>query len=149
MDLGTIEIPELRTLRLALLAPAGGPYDADYDGDLAEDTGHRAIRDAGGVVGIATVLREPCPLDPGADDWRIRGLAVAPQARRQGHAARLIDACVTHAEAHGARRVWAWARPTSQARFVAAGFAVAPGRGRSFGDLGPHELLILRTRLSG
>ena len=125
-----------------MLRPGGSEADTRWPGDDARDAGHLAIRSGDAVLAVASVIREPHPVDPRAGDWRLRGMATDPAFRRRGYGGLLAQACVEHARQHGGRRVWLHARPNAIVLYERAGFAVqseefdVPG-------LGPHVRMAL------
>ena len=50
-----------------------------------------------------------CP-DGDAGEWRVRGMATAPEYRGRGAGAAILELLVDHARANGATRVWCNAR---------------------------------------
>ena len=133
---------ETRPLRHAVLRPHQRPEELVYPSDDAPGTLHAIVRDGDRVVGTATVSREPHPRDPAEGDWRVRGMATAPEARGAGIGAALLQACVDHARAAGGRRVWCNARTPARTFYERAGFAVE-GEEFELPGIGPHWLMVL------
>jgi GNAT superfamily N-acetyltransferase len=92
------------------------------------------------VVAIASIMREPHPRDPRAGDWRIRGMATAPEMRNRGLGASLLGFCEGHARGRGGLRVWCNARTGARAFYERAGFAAESGV-FEIGRIGPHVLM--------
>jgi GNAT superfamily N-acetyltransferase len=78
--------------------------------------------------------------EPG--DWRVRGMATAPRARRRGAGSAILHALVQHAIAHGATRVWCNARTPALTLYQRAGFVVASYEFEP-PDIGPHYRMEL------
>ena len=78
--------------------------------------------------------------EPG--DWRVRGMATAPQARGRGAGSAILKALVQHAIAHGATRVWCNARTPALNLYQRAGFVVASDEFEP-PDIGPHYRMEL------
>ena len=78
--------------------------------------------------------------EPG--DWRVRGMATAPQARGRGAGSAILNALVQHAIAHGATRVWCNARTPALNLYRRAGFVVASDEFEP-PDIGPHYRMEL------
>jgi ribosomal protein S18 acetylase RimI-like enzyme len=80
-------------------------------------------------------------------DWRIRGMATAPQARRQGIGAAVLDVLLAHASTAEATRVWCSARTPARSLYERAGFRVASEE-FEVQDIGPHVVMerLLRDR---
>lgn len=73
--------------------------------------------------------------EPG--DWRVRGMASAPQIRGLGAGSAILHALVQYAIAHGATRVWCNARTRALTLYQRAGFIVASDEFEP-PDIGPH-----------
>jgi GNAT superfamily N-acetyltransferase len=119
-----------------------------YPGDDHPDALHAAVRDpaaGGGVVGIATVAPEGHPVDPRVGDWRLRGMATAPEVRGRGLGALLLDACLDHARARGGDRVWCNARVAAEGFYRRAGFAPEGAR-FDIPGIGPHVVMSISLR---
>jgi GNAT superfamily N-acetyltransferase len=78
--------------------------------------------------------------EPG--DWRVRGMATAPRARRRGAGSAILHALVQHAIAHGATRVWCNARTPALTLYQRAGFVVASDEFEP-PHIGPHYRMEL------
>jgi ribosomal protein S18 acetylase RimI-like enzyme len=76
--------------------------------------------------------------EPGG--WRIRGMATAPDARRQGAGRLVLDALLSHAGEHGARRVWCNARTPARSFYEGAGLCVVSAE-FELPDIGPHLVM--------
>jgi GNAT superfamily N-acetyltransferase len=135
----------VRPLRQAVLRPHQTPAEQVWPGDDALEAAHFAARDrAAGdaVLGIASITPEPHPHDPRPGDWRVRGMATAPEARGLGLGARLLAVCVAHARTSGAHRVWCTARSPVVGFYTRAGF-VPEGNEFTIPSIGPHRLMTL------
>jgi GNAT superfamily N-acetyltransferase len=133
----------VRPLRQAVLRPHERAEDLVWPGDEASAALHAGARDdSGAIVGVATVVPEPYPRDPRSGDWRLWGMATAPDARGRGVGRALLATCLANARGHGARRVWCTARTGALRFYERAGFAVesdvfdVPG-------IGPHVYMTL------
>ncbi len=82
-----------------------------------------------------------CEGEPGS--WRIRGMATAPQLRGRGAGTAVLDALVTHARSHGARRIWCNARTPALSLYERAGFRAISGE-FEISQIGPHFVMELR-----
>lgn len=60
--------------------------------------------------------------EPG--DWRVRGMAAAPEARGRGAGTAVLEALLRHAAEHGATRIWANVRIGARTLYERAGFEV-------------------------
>jgi ribosomal protein S18 acetylase RimI-like enzyme len=77
--------------------------------------------------------------------WRIRGMATAPERRGQGAGSAVLDALVVHAREHGATQVWASVRTPARRLYERAGFYV-DSEVYEPPHIGPH--VIMRMELS-
>jgi HAD superfamily hydrolase (TIGR01509 family) len=130
-------------LRQAVLRPHQDVADMALPGDDAPGAAHfGAVGGDGALLGVATVAPGTHPRDPRDGDWRIRGMATAPEARGGGAGAALLRACLTHVRAHGGRRVWCNARTGVLGFYARAGFA---GEGERFAlpHIGEHLVMAL------
>ncbi|MGE3232262.1 MAG: GNAT family N-acetyltransferase [Thermoleophilia bacterium] len=134
-------------LRERVLRPGQSPQELVYPGDDHPDALHAAVRDRadGAILGVATVAPEGHPTDPRPGDWRLRGMATAPQARGRGLGAALLGACLDHARARGGERVWCNARGTAEGFYLRAGFAPEGGR-FDIPGLGEHVVMAVSLR---
>ena len=137
----------MRPLRLRVLRPGGPPDAVVWPGDDDPRAVHLAVRGgaAGAVVAVASLLPEPHPDAPAPGDWRIRGMATAPERRRRGLGGLLVDACVAHARNADAQRLWCNARIGAVALYERAGFVRETGVFLAEG-IGPHVRLALPLR---
>jgi GNAT superfamily N-acetyltransferase len=137
----------LRPLRQRVLRPHQRLDEQVFAGDDAPGAAHFAAYDTGDtLIGIASITPEPYPGDGdggGPDDLRIRGMATDPErGRGVGAGALLLAACVDHARARGAHRVWCNARTPARGFYERAGFT-AHGDEFTLPGIGPHFLMEL------
>jgi GNAT superfamily N-acetyltransferase len=129
----------VRPLRHAVLRPGWPSEESAYADDDDLRGGHVALRCAGDVVAVGTVLSEPPPWEPErVDGWRVRGMATRPDARRRGFGALVLDALIDHVAVHGGGLVWCNARVAARALYIRAGF-VTRGRVFDLPGIGPHS----------
>ena len=118
-----IDAAATRPLRQRILRPGQAPDELVYPGDDAPDSLHVGAFAGDTLLGVASIYQqspEGRPTRP--TDWRLRGMAVVPEARRRGIGQALLDACERHASAHGARRVWFNARIDAMPFYVSQGY---------------------------
>jgi predicted GNAT family N-acyltransferase len=136
--------PEVvRPLRQRVLRPHQTVAEQVYAGDDDPRAAHFAAYDEDGdVIGIASITPEPHPGGDGtADDFRVRGMATDPdRGRGTGAGGALLLACVAHAQAAGAARIWCNARTPARGFYERYGF-VAEGEEFPLPDIGPHHLM--------
>ena len=135
-----------RPLRQRILRPTQPLHELVYPGDDAPDSLHVGYFDDGTLLGIASVYRQSpdgSPDDPG--DWRLRGMAVVPEARRRGVGAALVAACEAHARARGGTRLWFNARVDALPFYFALGYE-AVGGVYELPGAGPHRFAARALR---
>jgi ribosomal protein S18 acetylase RimI-like enzyme len=132
-------------LRATILRAGQAPERLVYAGDDAPDTLHLAVIDGAVVIGIATVMADPHPHAARVGDWRIRGMATAPEHRRAGLGRALLAGCETHARARAGRRLWCNARLPARSFYERAGFR-PEGEVFELEGIGPH--LIMSKQLA-
>lgn len=146
-DAVRIDARDTHDLRERVLRP-GRPDECTYPGDDDEGTFHAgAIDDAGTVVAIASVYREPRPgTDPATtgDDgaWRLRGMAVEPALQRRGAGRAALDRCVDHVRSHGARVLWCNARTPAVPFYERQGWVITSDE-FDIPGVGPHHVMEL------
>lgn len=127
---------QTRPLRQAVLRPHltveemvdSEPPDAFAAGAFAQD---------GRLVAVGLVGPEG---EPG--QWRVRGMAAAPELRGRGAGTAVLQALLDHARAHGAREVWASVRTPARTLYERAGFYV-DSEVYEVEPIGPHVLMRL------
>ena len=127
LEIRLISASATRPLRAAILRPEQPEHELVYPGDDDAASLHvGAFDSAGNLRGVATLLPQSPDDDAPADagDWRLRGMAVVPEARRGGVGAALLAACEAHAIAHGGQRIWFNARVDALAFYQALGYTV-------------------------
>ncbi|WP_107313465.1 GNAT family N-acetyltransferase [Burkholderia metallica] len=118
----TITAAQTHPLRATILL--NGDLNAcELAGDHAPTTLHVGVRDASGIVAVASLCEEPRDDDPAQPAWRLRGMAVHPAVRGLGFGQMLVQVCVRHADAHGAALVWCTAREAAYRFYEKLGFA--------------------------
>jgi predicted GNAT family N-acyltransferase len=128
-------------LRAAVLRP--GSDAAAMPGDDDPATVHLAARAPGGrVVGVVRLAPAPCPWQPAAAPWQLRGMATDPAVRGTGVGRLLLDASLTLVAGRGGDLVWCDARTTAAGFYERAGFTVVAGPYEKPG-LGPHLGMLL------
>lgn len=140
MSVCAVSADAVRPLRGRVLRPGRPAHELHLPGDEREDTLHVACLRDGVVVGVATVIADRHPRDPRAGDWRIRGMATAPEVRGTGIGAQLLERCLAHARSHDGGRVWCNARSGARGFYERAGFAVE-GEEFEIPGIGTHVVM--------
>lgn len=128
-------------LRHAILRPHQPLSEARFPGDDDPSTQHFGAVDAGTVVGIASIFAEALPDRPGPA-WRLRGMAVHPDYRRQGLGALLVKACAEQGQRKPGEVLWCNAREVALSFYHGLGFKTLSGP-FDLPGIGPHFLLVL------
>ncbi len=140
-EIRRIVAAETRGLRQSVLRPNQPPTAVVYPGDDDSDTLHLGLYTEGGLVGVASLYREPPPdALKVTTAWRLRGMAVDPSLRGKGHGAALLRACLEHALKQGGSQVWCNARTTASGFYRSLGFA-QKGEEFELPGIGPHHLM--------
>jgi len=93
------------------------------------------------LIAVGLIGREG---EPG--DWRVRGMATAPEARGRGAGSAVLQALLRHAVQRGGRRAWASVRTPARSLYERAGFAPISDV-FEVPHIGPH--VIMRRELDG
>jgi GNAT superfamily N-acetyltransferase len=115
--------PHQRVEELAGHEPAGAVAFAAFEGEELV------------AVGLVGPDGEP-------GDWRVRGMATAPQARGRGAGTEILRALVQHAIDNGAVRVWCNARTPARTLYERVGFVAASDEFEP-PHIGPHYRMEL------
>jgi ribosomal protein S18 acetylase RimI-like enzyme len=128
-----VSLAETRTLRQAVLRPHETVASVAAD----EPRGAFAVGafDRGALIAVGLIAPNG---EPGA--WRVRGMATAPHARRNGAGTAVLDALLRHALARGASRVWCNVRTPARSLYERAGFRVT-SQEFELPKIGPHVVM--------
>jgi GNAT superfamily N-acetyltransferase len=113
---------EVRALRGAVLRPGRPAGESIYPGDDGPEALHAGAFAGGEIIGVASVFREPPPGEADARAWRLRGMALAPEARRKGHGRALLEFCLARVAERGGAVLWCNARSTAEGFYRSLGF---------------------------
>src|SRR5215212_7468517 len=142
MTIRAIPVEQARILRRAVLRP-NLPFEAViFSGDDDPTSLHLGAFESDELVGIATLLQDPCPIDGRDDDWRLRGMATVQKARNRGIGGMLLSRCIAHAREAGGSRVWCNGRSDAR-RFYERHGLRAVGEEFVSPHTGPHYLFVL------
>lgn len=130
-------------LRQRILRPMQIVAECAYPEDHAAEAYHAGYVLDGELVGVGTIFRQAHPGSTLPQVWRVRGMAVAEQARGQNIGGVILRALLTHARAHGTpAEVWCHGRAKVQGFYERLGFH---REGEIFDQppVGPHVLMSL------
>ena len=101
----------------------------DADVAFAEDARPGAFHlgvfdEEGRLVGIGSFFEDPCPHRPGVAAWRLRGMAVAPEAQGRGVGTALLETAVRRFRGEGVDVLWAHGRDAALGFYERHGWAV-------------------------
>ncbi len=97
-----------------------------------------------GLIGVVSVVPEPFPWEPaGGHDWRLRGMATAPEVRGWGVGADLVARVLDHARVAQGRILWCTARLGAVGFYQRQGFTT---RGETWEEpvIGTHIHMLRR-----
>jgi GNAT superfamily N-acetyltransferase len=136
-DVRTVEPALTRALRQRVLRP----HESLEELASHEPPGVHAVGAfAGGeLIAVGFV----CP-DGEPGEWRVRGMATAPEHRGRGAGAAILEQLVDHASAQGATRVWCNARTPALGLYERAGFERESDEFEIPG-IGPHFVMARRV----
>lgn len=129
-----------RPLRRTVLRPHQDEDAVVYAGDDDPVALHIGAMRGDGLVGVSSIAPDPTA----AGAWRVRGMAVRPDARGRGIGAGMLACLIAHADAAGADLVWCNARVAAVRLYERAGF-VAIGGVFDIPDIGPHVRMERRA----
>jgi GNAT superfamily N-acetyltransferase len=142
MHIRPIAVEEARILRRAVLRPNLPPEASVFSGDDQPTSLHLGAFESDELVGIATLIQDPCPADGSGDDWRLRGMATAPRVRNRGIGGALLSRCIAHVRDAGGRCLWCNGRSDAR-RFYERHGLKAVGEEFVSPHTGPHYLFVL------
>jgi GNAT superfamily N-acetyltransferase len=141
MTIRLIPSADTRPLRQQVLRPHQRVEELEYPGDHHPETFHLGAFEADDLVAVASFYHESMPADPfRPDDWRLRGMAVAPGLQGQGRGARLLTRGLEELALRGATRLWCNARVPAADFYRRLGFETH-GAEFDIPDIGPHYLM--------
>jgi len=136
-EVGPVDPAATRPLRRRVLRP----HESLEELASHEPPGVPAVGafDGGELIAVGFV----CP-DGEPGEWRVRGMATAPEYRGRGTGAAILEALVDHARAQGATRVWCNARTPALSLYARAGFE-PESEEFDIPGIGPHVVMARRV----
>ena len=122
VELRAISPQEARPLRNSVLRPGLPVETCVYPGDDAPTSYHQGAFQNGKLLGVTSMIFERPPFATSAESWRLRGVAVLPEARRQGIGKLLVRACIEHAGRQGGSLMWCVSRTNVVDFYCSLGF---------------------------
>jgi predicted cupin superfamily sugar epimerase len=141
VEIRPITAEETRPLRQQVLRPQQRVDELVFGCDGHPDALHLGAFHRGWLIGITSVAPEPMPgLAAGAGVWQMRGMAVLPGAQGQGVGRQIVEACLVHLRARGARRLWFNARTSARLFYERLGCETVGGE-FDVPTVGPHYVM--------
>lgn len=139
MSLASVE--ELLPLRHAVLRQGLPVETAHFEGDDHPETLHlKALDPQGEITGILTLVREAEVEFGLTGGYRLRGMAVSPNAQGKGIGSLLLKRGLKEAWVRGFPHVWCHAREAAAPFYTKHGFTILKGP-YDIPTAGPHFLL--------
>ncbi|MFN8674007.1 MAG: GNAT family N-acetyltransferase [Candidatus Sericytochromatia bacterium] len=132
-----ISAEETRVLRKKLLRPNLSYEKLVYFGDELLNTFHVGAFYKDNLIGIASICKENKPNDNTPDSWRLRGMAVEPDFRRNKIGHRLLQKCIDHVLSQKGKHIWFNARLVAIDFYKTLGFEITSDI-FEIEDIGPH-----------
>ncbi len=141
-ELIVVRAEECRPLRERVLRPGQPPAAWTYPDDDHARALHLAVKDGARVIGVASLLPEG--RDGARETWRLRGMAVLEEHRRQGLGHMLLLAVQAVVNQRGGG-LWCTARTGVEGFYVRHGF-VRHGEPFEITGGGPHVVMTWNPR---
>lgn len=122
-----------RPLRRAVLRPHQDASTIVYEDDDDPRTLHLGAEIGGALVAASCIHPDPAA----AGSWRVRGMAVLPEARDRGIGTAMLERLLAHADAADAAVVWCNARIRAVPLYERCGFVVVSEE-FELAEIGPH-----------
>ena len=142
-DIKRVEAEQVWHLRQQLLRAHQPLEQSRYPGDEHRDAGHFAAFAKRKMVGIASVFHEAhadIADRSGEQQWRLRGMATAPEVRGTGAGGALLQAAIDHTITRHGQVLWCNARTPARGFYERYGFTVISDEFEMDG-IGPHYLM--------
>jgi GNAT superfamily N-acetyltransferase len=132
-------------LRTAILRPHAPPNSHTFPDDEAPESYHAGAFLEGVLIGVASVFEEEPPFATMSPAWRLRGMAVGPEARRKGCGRSLVNNCLDYVESQKGTILWCNGRVSALPFYRDLGF-------QTYGEefivpiSGPHYVMWRQVR---
>ncbi len=136
-----ISAEQTRPLRHTVLRPKQPLKSTLYDADELGTTCHLGIQYQDRIIATLSLFREDHKTF-GEQGWRIRGMAVDENMRRQGLGSTLLKACTEQCLKKGGQYLWCNARVNSKNVYQHLGF-LTYGQEYEIKNIGPHILMAM------
>ena len=123
MRIRFIKAQDAWPLRHRVLRPHQAIEDCDYPNDRNPASFHLGAFIGEQLIGIGSFYAEKNDALKGWKQYRLRGMAIAPELRGQGAGAKLMRFAMEHLRAQRADLLWCNARENAMAFYMKLGFA--------------------------
>lgn len=142
IEINTISADDTRGIRRAVLRPGLPAAESVYPGDESPASFHLGAFQSGRLVGVATFLLEPCPVQGRDQDWRLRGMATVEDIRGRGVGSLLLSRGIREATARKGTRLWCNGRTSARRFYERHGMRVVGDEFES-PNTGPYYLFVV------
>jgi predicted GNAT family N-acyltransferase len=137
-----IKAHETYNLRHQVLRPHQTPDTCALPLDLAPKSYHIGCFYQHQLIGVGSVFQEAPVHYPQANSWRIRGMAVQAEGRRNGVGGKILQELIAYAATQGLPgQIWCHGRLSARDFYRRFGF-IQRGEIFELAYIGPHVLLI-------
>lgn len=137
-------------LRQRVLRPMQSLAECAYPEDHEPETLHAGCYRNGQLIGVGTIFFERREGSEFQSGWRVRGMAVSPEARGSGCGGAVLKALLAHAEEHSPVgdevEVWCNGRANVEGFYQRYGFR-REGDVFELPPIGPHVVMVRHTQL--
>jgi predicted GNAT family N-acyltransferase len=131
-----ITAKDTRPLRKSILRPNKPEEKLVYYGDDIDTTLHIGAFDGDKLVAIASVCNESKPNENDIRAWRLRGMGVLPEYRRNNIGDKILHECLEHVKQNNGY-IWCNARLVAVEFYKSNGFSITSDL-FEIEDIGPH-----------
>ena len=149
-EVQAIAAEDTYVLRQSVLRPMQSLAECAYPVDHEPETLHAGCYRNGQLVGVGTIFREKRESSEAPGGWRVRGMAVSPEARGSGCGGAVLEALLAHAEKHSlqgeAFEVWCNGRVNVEGFYQRYGFQ-REGDIFDVPPIGLHVVMVRHTQI--
>jgi predicted GNAT family N-acyltransferase len=136
-----VDAERVRPLRQRVLRPHQRAEELVYPGDVDPQSRHfAATNEARELIAIASIYRQPHDQHPEIGEWRLRGMASAPEFRGTGAGGAVLRASICYAASISPTGLWCNAR-LGASDFYSHHSFVRVGAIFDIEGIGPHYLM--------
>jgi len=140
MKIETVSAKVILPLRRDILRPGYSLEESKFEGDSDPDTFHLAAILKEDIIGVATLMKDPYPLLPGTNQYRLRGMAVSEDHQGKGIGKKILIKAIRLMTDKDVDYLWFNARSHAVEFYRKQGF-VTKGEEFSIPTVGPHYFM--------